>query len=163
MKSVRTLSIILAIVGSQICTFYEAKAQNLSGREKIEAIEFSPLEFVQPSPEYYEVSGTQVLLLEDRSLPLITVAAQFQGGYGRFARDTYASAMGLPAMMRYGGTRTLTPDSLDLLLDYYAIQTSFGTGGGSISSSMNSLTEQFPIALNPVSYTHLTLPTTPYV
>ena len=148
MKSVRTLSIILAIVGSQICTFYEAKAQNLSGREKIEAIEFSPLEFVQPSPEYYEVSGTQVLLLEDRSLPLITVAAQFQGGYGRFARDTYASAMGLPAMMRYGGTRTLTPDSLDLLLDYYAIQTSFGTGGGSISSSMNSLTEQFPIALN---------------
>ncbi|SVB94047.1 uncharacterized protein METZ01_LOCUS246901, partial [marine metagenome] len=47
-----------------------------------------------------------------------------------------------------GGTRTLTPDSLDLLLDHYAIQTSFGTGGGSISSSMNSLTEQFPIALN---------------
>ena len=44
--------------------------------------------------------------------------------------------------------RQLTPDSLDLLLDYYAIQTSFGTGGGSISSSMNSLTEQFPIALN---------------
>ena len=142
------LSAILAIVGTQICLGYEAKGQDPGVRETIEAIEFSPLEFLQPSPEYYEVSGVQVLLLEDRSLPLITVVARFQGGYGRFARDTYAPARGLPAMLRYGGTRTLTPDSLDLLLDHYAIQTSFGTGGGSISSSMNSLTEQFPIALN---------------
>ncbi|SVD50455.1 uncharacterized protein METZ01_LOCUS403309, partial [marine metagenome] len=98
------LSAILAIVGTQICLGYEAKGQDPGVRETIEAIEFSPLEFLQPSPEHYEVSGVQVLLLEDRSLPLITVAARFQGGYGRFARDTYAPARGLPAMLRYGGT-----------------------------------------------------------
>lgn len=148
MKSMPTLSAILAILGTEICTVYEVKGQDPSAREAIEAIAFSPLDFLPPSPEHYELLGAQVLLLEDHSLPLITVAVRFQGGYGRFARETYASARGLPAMLRYGGTRTLTPDSLDLLLDYYAIQTSFGTGGGSISSSMNSLTEQFPIALN---------------
>ena len=118
-----------------------------TGRDAVDALEFAPLEFVQPKPDRYEVSGVPVLLLEDRDLPLVTVSARFRGGYGLFGRGEYAAAMGLPGQLRYGGTTTLTPDSVDVLLDYYAIQTTFGTGGGSVSSTLNTLTEHLDVAM----------------
>lgn len=115
--------------------------QTPSGRDVIEALEFEPLDFDQPRPERHDVAGVTVLMLEDRALPLVTVYARFRGGYGRFQREWYGPAIGLPAMLRYGGTTALPPDSVDVLLEQYAIQMSFGTGGGSISSSINVLTE----------------------
>lgn len=121
-------------------------AQVANARDAVEALEYGPLEFAPPSPGRHEVSGVRVLLLEDHDLPLVTLYARFRGGYGLFDRAWYAPAMGLPALLRYGGTIDLPPDSVDALLDYYAIQTSFGTGGGSVASTLNTLTEHLDVA-----------------
>ena len=83
----------------------EARAQGTAtGRARIEALAFGPLEFEPPTPDKHEVSGVRVLLLEDRSLPLVSVFARFRGGYGLFPREWYAPAMGLPALLRSGGS-----------------------------------------------------------
>jgi zinc protease len=99
-------------------------------------------------PELHTLpGGVEVLYLEDRTLPLVTVHARFEGGYGRFPRDYYAAGLALPSLLRSGGTRTITPDSIDLLLELHALQTTFGSGGGSVTSSVNALTHQLDTAL----------------
>ncbi|HSH75990.1 MAG TPA: pitrilysin family protein [Longimicrobiales bacterium] len=122
-------------------------AQTASVRDQLEALPVAVVEFEPPVPERHEALGVRVLLLEDDAFPLVTVSARFRGGYGLFARESYASAMGLPALLRYGGTSELTPDSVDTLIDYYAIQTAFGTGGGSVSSTLDVLTEHLDTAM----------------
>ena len=116
-------------------------------REAIEALVYDPLEWSPPAPERHEVSGVTALLLEDRTLPLVTVLASFRGGYGLFGRDQYAATMGLPALLRYGGTATASPDSVELLLEFYAMQTSFQSGGVSMGSTLNTLTGQLDESL----------------
>ena len=65
-----------------------------------------------------------------------------------FSRDSYAAATALPSMLRYGGTAELAPDSVDETLEFYAIQTSFGTGGNGIATTLNTLTEHLPLAVD---------------
>ena len=122
-------------------------AQTPGTREAMQALRVEPVVFEPPVPGRHEISSVRVLLLEDRALPLVTIYARFRGGYGVFDREWYAPALGLPALLRYGGTTELSPDSVDTAIDYYAIQTSFGTGGGSVSASMNTLTEHLPTAM----------------
>ena len=74
--------------------------------------------------------------------------AYFRGGYGLFGQEDYAVAMGLPSMLRFGGTTKLEPTAVDETLEYFALQTSFGSGGGSITSTMNTLTEHREVALD---------------
>ena len=122
-------------------------AQARTGRAAIDALEYEPLEFKQPVVDRRAVSGVEVLMLEDHELPLVSVHAYFRGGYGLFERQFYAPAMGLPAMLRYGGTTTLPPDSVDETLEYYALQMSFGSAGGSVTSTVNTLTEHLRTAV----------------
>ena len=111
-----------------------------SGRATIEALSFESLEFEQPAVSRTNVNGIDVLHLEDRSLPMVTIHAYFRGGYGRFGRETYAAAMGLPALLRYGGTTSRSASDVDENLAYHAHQLSFGSAGGSVTSSLNTLT-----------------------
>ena len=128
-------------------TAAHVSAQQQTGRAIVEALDFPPLDFRMPVVEQHEAAGVTVLLLESRDLPLVTVHAYFKGGYSLFGRESYAVAMGLPSLMRFGGTATLPPDSVDELLEYHAIQTTFGSAGGSIASSLNSLTGHLGEAL----------------
>jgi predicted Zn-dependent peptidase len=116
--------------------------------DAVESLRFDPIRFEQPEPERREVEGVTVLLLEDHKLPLVTVLAGFEGGYGLFPRSLYAAATALPSLLRYGGVTGMPPDSVDAELETYAIQLSFGTGGGAVSSSMNVLTEHFPRSMD---------------
>jgi zinc protease len=141
-----TILLRAAVAAVALASPGDALAQSPSGRERVEALQFGPLEFEPPVPERHEVAGVRVLLLEDRTLPVVDVFARFRGGYGLFEREWYASAMGLPALLRSGGTLDLPPDSVDELLEYYAMQASFGTGGGSVAISMNTLTEHLDVA-----------------
>ncbi len=109
------------------------------GRVAAESLTFRPLEFTPPEPEQREVEGVPVLFLRDSSLPLVNVFARFKGGFGLFPRELYAAFTAVPALLRSGGTVTLPPDSVDYLLDFHAAQTSFGSGGGSSSASVNAL------------------------
>lgn len=123
------------------------EGQPSNGRAVVEALKFELLEFEQPVVDRHEIGGVEVLLLENRELPLVSVYAYFRGGYGLFGREYYAAAMGLPAMLRYGGTTALPPDSVDESIEFYALQLSFGSAGGSVTSSVNTLTEHLETAL----------------
>ena len=134
--------VIPAIAASQTTTGVR------SGRAAIEALRFEPLDFEQPDVWHVEVAGIDVLHLEDRSLPLVTVRAYFRGGYGLFPRDTYAAAMGLPALLRYGGTESRSASEVDEEIAYHAYQLSFGSAGGSVTSTLNTLTEHLATGLS---------------
>lgn len=118
------------------------------GRDAALAIEFSTLDFEAPVPRLETVGpGVPVLFLEDHTLPLVTVLARFKGGYGLFPRLRYAAATAMPGLLRSGGTESLAPDSVDKLLETLSVNTSFGSGGESAFSSVNSLTSTLDPAL----------------
>ena len=120
----------------------------ITGRAVIDGLSFRQLDFEQPEVERVALDGVDVLHLEDNSLPLVTVHAYFRGGYGLFGRTTYAAAMGLPALMRYGGAGHKSATEVDEEIAHHAHQLSFGTGGGSITSTLNTLTQHLPTGLS---------------
>jgi predicted Zn-dependent peptidase len=118
------------------------------GRRAVERLRYPPLRFDPPEPEVHELpGGIQVYLLEDRALPLVSVIARFQGGYSHYGRPYYAAGTAMPGLLRSGGTLSLAPDSVDRLLEYYAVQTTFGGAGESVFAAMNTLTEHLDTAL----------------
>ncbi len=143
----RVRAALLALFGASVVPAVLA-AQEPTASEIADSLHFGPIEWSPPTPEHHDVAGVRVLLLEDHTLPLVNVYARFRGGYGYFGREWYAAATALPALLRYGGTTDLTPDSVDDLLDFYAIQTSFGTGGGSVSAALNTLTDHLDVSMS---------------
>lgn len=119
----------------------------LTPREAADRLTHIPVAFEQPQVAKHEIGGVQVILLEDRDLPLVTVATYVRGGYGLFGREKYGAGTGLPALLRYGGTRGRSPEEVDREIEMHAFQLAFGTSGGSISASVNTLTEHLPAAI----------------
>ena len=50
-----------------------------TGRAAVEALSFEPLIFEPPEVSRRDVGGARVLFLEERALPLVTVAAYVEG------------------------------------------------------------------------------------
>ena len=123
------------------------QAQLPIGRAALDGLDYPTIDFRPPIPDEYDVAGVPVLLLEDHALPLVSVYARFKGGYGLFGRESYAAGTALPSQIRYGGTKELSPDSVDKALEYYAIQTSFGGAGEALSATMNTLVQHLPAAM----------------
>ena len=122
-------------------------AQLPIGRQALDRLTYSEIDFRPPIPDRHDLGGVPVLLLADHVLPLVSIYARFKGGYGLFGREYYAAGSALPSQIRYGGTRTLSPDSVDEALAYHAIETSFGGSGEAVSSTMNTLVEHLPAAM----------------
>lgn len=116
-----------------------ARGQAEALRETIRELVSRPITFERPSVERWDIDGVPVFALEEPTLPLVTVHAYLRGGYGRFGRETYAAASGLPALLRYGGTTERSPRDIDEELEGRALQVAFGSAGGSITTSMNTL------------------------
>jgi len=146
-RSIVGLAFLLSL-GAALASPPVIEAQAQVGRQATEALVFPELDFRPPEPDEHDVEGVSVLTLEDHTLPLVTIYVRFTGGYARFGRELYAAGTALPSLLRFGGTAQLTPDSVDKALEYYAFQTSFGTGGGSISINLNTLVEHLPSGLD---------------
>lgn len=155
-RALATLAALGAALGSPelgltgLGPVHELSAQEepiADGRAAIRSLRFEPLDFEQPEVEERRIRDTEVLLLEDDALPLVTMHAYFQGGYSRFEREDYAAATGLPSLLRYGGTDQRSPAEIDEVIAHYALQPGFGTGGGSVTSSLNTLTEHLDTAV----------------
>jgi len=129
------------------CPPLALQAQLPIGRAALDGLDYPTIDFRPPIPDEYDVAGVPVLLLEDHALPLVSVYARFKGGYGLFGRESYAAGTALPSQIRYGGTKELSPDSVDKALEYYAIQTSFGGAGEALSATMNTLVQHLPAAM----------------
>ncbi len=139
---------ILAVAALAACVLAApTSAQVVGAKSAIRSMRFPPLRFHAPAPETHKVAGVSVLYLEDHSVPLVSLFARFEGGYSLFGRGLYGAAAAFPAMLRYGGTETLAPDSVDSAIEYYALQTAFGGGGETVFSSLNTLTEHLDVAM----------------
>ncbi|MDE2754147.1 MAG: pitrilysin family protein [Gemmatimonadota bacterium] len=113
-----------------------------SVRERIAEMRFPDLRFRRIEPREESVRGVPVYFLEDHELPLVTVYATFEGGVRHFPRDFFAAASAMPGLLRTGGTLGLPPDSVDARIELMALAMSFGQGGGSASSWVNTLSVQ---------------------
>lgn len=142
--------LVSGTLGSLLATAalsHPADAQ-IRGREAVSSIRVEPLRFHPPEAEEKRLSnGVTVFFLEDRTLPLVNVYARFAGGYARYPREYYAAGSALPSILRTGGTTDMPADSVERVLERYAILTSFGGSGDAISASLNTLTEHLPRAL----------------
>ncbi|MEJ2540829.1 MAG: pitrilysin family protein [Gemmatimonadota bacterium] len=119
------------------------------GRETVETLTFTELDFHPPTPVEHRLSnGVTVFFLPDSTLPLVDVYARFSGGWGRFERRHFAAGSALPSLLRRGGTRTRSPDSVSHAMEYLALQTSFGGSGESVTSTLNTLRRHLPEALD---------------
>ncbi|MDE2874078.1 MAG: pitrilysin family protein [Gemmatimonadota bacterium] len=118
-----------------------------SVRDRIASLEVRELLFTPVRPREETVGGVTVYFLPDHELPLVTFYAVFKGGVSNLPRDYLAAASAMPTMLRSGGTATLPPDSVDLRIESLALAMSFGQGGGSASSWVNSLAEHLDEAV----------------
>lgn len=101
---------------------------------------FPPLVFQPPPVERREIHGVPVRYLHDPAFPVVDMVVSVRGGYGHLGREWYAAATALPTLLRTGGSIQQSPREVDEALETLALQLTFGSGGGSISSSLNSLT-----------------------
>ena len=141
--------ILLMGIGISL-TPIDVAAQRASpvGRDAALGLRFEDLEFSPPEVQKKNLdSGVTVFLLEDHTLPLVSLYARFRGGYALLPRNSYAAATALSGLLRSGGTTRLPPDSVDHLIDFYALQMSFGGGGQSTFSSLNTLSKHLEPAM----------------
>jgi zinc protease len=117
------------------------------GAEAIRRLSYPPLRFRAPEPERFELSnGITVFFLADHTLPLANLFIDIQGGYTYFGRDDYAAGSALLPLMRHGGTRALTPDSIDAVVDYHALGVNTYSDGDRILIGVSGLRRHFDLA-----------------
>ena len=117
--------------------------------ERVDELTYPPLaELEIPEPTRVTLeNGMVVLLLEDHELPIVSVSAKIRTG-SRLEPEEKIGLAGLTgAVMRSGGTTSLSGDELDDYLEGKAAVIETGIGGTMGSASMSSLTEDFPEVL----------------
>jgi predicted Zn-dependent peptidase len=99
-------------------------------RERVTQMEqaFQPLRFTPPSPRQARLSnGIQVFLVEDHSLPTFSINLVRRMGVANVPDSLWGVAWRADGMMRTGGTTTLSPDSVDRLIEFYSLSIGFNT------------------------------------
>ncbi len=119
-----------ALLGAVTFLAAPADAQQ-DTREAVRQLEsrFPPLRFRPPAPRQLQLSnGIQVFLLQDHTIPMLTVNLVGRMGVANLPDSMWAAGWVADGLMRTGGTTTLTPDSVDRLVDFYALSIGFSTG-----------------------------------
>jgi len=114
----------------------------------LRTLRIPPLEFAPPIPDSFIVDGVPAFLISDQTLPIVRLYARIRGGYGHLRRDQYGVATALPLLLRSSGTASTTPDSVDLLMEALALETTFGTNGTATTSTLDVLTRELQPGLD---------------
>jgi zinc protease len=117
-------------LGALLVAFVPAAAQQPGGdtHSQIQALQFPPLRFNPPQPKKVTLSnGVPVYLLEDHSLPVISVQLVSKVGVANLPDSLWGVGWQADGLLRTGGTTRLTPDSVDKLIDFYALNIVFST------------------------------------
>lgn len=118
------------------------------GLRVVEKLRYPPLRFTPQEPEEFELSnGVRVIFVRDATLPLVSVFIDMKGGYTYFDRSRYAAASALLPVMRNGGTRSLSPDSVDRIIEFGALGMSTSDDGTRMVLGVSSLRRQLDLAL----------------
>ena len=138
-------ALLAALVGAGLPAVVKAQE---SVPKTHDQLTFEPLRFQPSGPERYQIGPrVSVFFIEDHTLPLVSLSARFRGGSVHFSRSDQGAAIAVPMLLRSGGTLTLPPDSVDELLEFYAVETSFGRGGRTAFTSMSTLTRYLDVGL----------------
>ncbi len=106
-----------------------APAQNTSQAVAQLERSFTRLRFAPPTPRQVRLSnGVTVFLVEDHDLPTLNVNIVSRAGVGHLPDSLWAVGWAADNLMRTGGTTALTPDSVDRLVEFYALGVGFSTG-----------------------------------
>ena len=106
-------------------------------------IEFPPLpDFQVPEADRFELDNGMILfLIEDHQLPLVSMSARFGGGGNQDPADKVGLASIAGAVMRTGGTESMTGDEINERLENIAASVETSVGSISGSASMSTLKE----------------------
>lgn len=170
MKSLRlSVACLLAILVASCAgpkNTANTDAQKAQGAQETAAvyknIDFPELnEFQKPKVETFTTSnGIKFFLVEDKELPLIDVNVNVRTGGVLVPNDKAGLASITGTVIRSGGTKNISSDSLNSLLENNAASMETGIGFTSGGASMNVLKEDFDRML-PVFIDLLTNPALP--
>lgn len=117
-----------------------AAAQQPDPRGQIERLSIAPLRFNPPQPKRITLSNrVTVHLLEDHTLPLVTVQLVSRRGVANLPDSLWGVGWQADGLLRTGGTTRLSPDSVDKLVDFYALNISFSTDHEQSFATMSGL------------------------
>lgn len=132
----------LTLAGLLICAALPAAAQRPARdtRAQIQGLHYPPLRFTPPVPKRVALSnGVPVYLLEDHSLPLLDVEVVSKVGVANLPDSLWGVGWQADVMMRTGGTTRLSPDSVDQLVEFYALNVFISTGNEQSTASFSGL------------------------
>lgn len=110
--------------------------------QRPEDIRFGPLEFTPPDREDYRRalrSGVVVYLAPSNELPLVNITFSFKGGSYLVEPGKEGLAQMAAAMMRRGGTTSVSAEEMDERFDFLAANASVFSGGATSAATLNSL------------------------
>lgn len=90
-------------------------------RAQVQAMQFAPLRFQPPTPKEVMVAGVPVFLLRDTVLPTLSIQIFSRRGVANLPDSLWGVGWQADNMLRTGGTSKLTPDSVDRLIEFYAM------------------------------------------
>ncbi len=118
-------------------------------RKTLDQLQTKPLPAFTP-PKVREVglaSGARLFLLEDHELPIVNVSVMARAGTVYEPGDEIGLATLTAMLLEDGGTRSMSPDQVDILIDDTAARMSFDAGKESITASLKVLSEELPKTL----------------
>ena len=111
-------------------------------RAQMAALQIPPLHFTPPTPKRVTLSnGVAVYLLEDHSLPLLDVEIVSKVGVANLPDSLWGVGWQADNLMRTGGTTRLSPDSVDKLIEFYALTVFLSTGNETSTASFSGLSK----------------------
>lgn len=115
---------LLALVAALPAGAQDTRATVTQMQSRFERIRFTP-----PAPHMVRLSnGVQVFLLEDHALPQLQINVVGRHGVANLPDSLFGPGWQADGLLRTGGTTTLSPDSVDKLIEFYALQLGFSTG-----------------------------------
>ena len=111
-------------------------------RAQLAALKVAPLHFNPPTPKRVMLSnGVAVYLLEDHSLPLVDVEIVSKVGVAHLPDSLWGVGWQADNLMRIGGTTRLPPDSVDKLIEFYALTATISTANETSTASFSGLSK----------------------
>lgn len=110
-------------------------------------LHYPPLDFQPPQAESFRhellVMGVPVYMAPSKEIPLVNIDFTFKGGSYLEKPEQAGLGSMLGAMMRRGGTESVSPDDFDEQLDFLAADVSAFVGNESSGASLNCLEANF--------------------
>jgi predicted Zn-dependent peptidase len=142
-------ALLLAFASSPLAQRAAAQTPSPDPRRQIQQLQIAPLRFNPPLPKRVTLSNKVVVyLLEDHSLPLISAQLVSRVGVANLPDSLWGVGWQADGLLRTGGTTRLAPDSVDKLIDFYALNIAFSTDHEQSNATMSGLSRYTDQLLN---------------